>query len=951
MATGGADPATAYGTEGFPTPSNPMMALAMQMILPGIMPKGFSLMGQNDLNAYDFLQRQRVFKWNWEFQQRAAQLDKASYAATASGLMRLGIPGSPAADASAGEIGKFMSTVGPMLDMVMPGWEDTLAGPKGSASVMGRNMFAASRQRYDPVTGGLGQDPDSVWEQVRARYQSVEAGGLAATGGFTMGRFGEMYRDLGRRGLLAADISSPVDRAAKIAGRDPSKMTPTEIDKLVTDSGPQLRAVDAQKVDDSLKKYTAAVSAVRDIFGDMGRPNAPMAELLNALEALTSGQMRQIDPGRLDNMVRTTYSLAANTVGIDNAMVMQAHFAQRASQFGLPPSVAIAANQQALATYGMWQRGGYSAAWGAPTAEQMSQLMGNLTVSAAASPAASRMNLALRLDDLSGGFVKGGSAAAYVTALKTASETGATTWVDPATGRTRNLNLGSKEFSDLLVGTGHYTAAEVQAQLTARENQEFGVRFDTATTVQHQQRGSDIARGRFGAATGATLQRTIAERLVAASNGTLSQPAAQRMAAGALTGEKVAGFVQGVLDIPIEELNGKERNVRIGEELRKALAGSEAGKILDTAAAHDPRLRREIAGMLDLDTNANRSGFGSLAGMAGLFGTTATARTRRDLTEARLRGQIESAATGLNRGGLISKFLGALQEVPEGPPGEQDPLVGVIGSTLGVKQEDVRRDLLPKMRDFAARKTDLEKQLQDAMNSPAGPARDEKIKQLTSGIGAYRTQLHALDAALGATAFDPSKPDDKPDEAAASDFMSVFGMKSTVGGVRSISKAFMAPGGKMMRTNLELDEATLGRIATRAGYKGDGRSNVETLYREYQAVQAGDENGRERFQHKLGLSRSQWDDFEARLKEQERFGLLGKGSRDPNTAGDIIGKALEQGEHGGKVPEVALKDGTTLKLGGTVKLDSKGNLDFSGATAETATSSAGPNYAVNGASA
>src|SRR5476649_2789474 len=76
----------------------------------------------------------------------------------------------------------------------------------------------------------------------------------------------------------------------------------------------------------SLKSYTAAIAAVRDLFGDNGRPNAPMRELIAGLEALTAGAVGQIDPGRLNGLVRNTYNLAKQTgIPLNNLMMMQQH--------------------------------------------------------------------------------------------------------------------------------------------------------------------------------------------------------------------------------------------------------------------------------------------------------------------------------------------------------------------------------------------------------------------------------------------------------------------------------------------------------------------------------------------------------------------------------------------------------------------------------------------------
>ena len=81
------------------------------------------------------------------------------------------------------------------------------------------------------------------------------------------------------------------------------KDNPTQFDAL-------LRQFDANKIGNRLKNMSGAVAAMREIFGDMGKPNAPMSQLIEGLNALTQGGLATMNPAELERTVRTTQVIA-----------------------------------------------------------------------------------------------------------------------------------------------------------------------------------------------------------------------------------------------------------------------------------------------------------------------------------------------------------------------------------------------------------------------------------------------------------------------------------------------------------------------------------------------------------------------------------------------------------------------------------------------------------------
>ena len=100
--------------------------------------------------------------------------------------------------------------------------------------------------------------------------------------------------------------------------------------------------VDASRTASKLKSYTDSLSAVRDIFGDNGNPNAPMPALMAALDQLTQGGMGQMNPGKMAQTLRQMQTLARETgTGMQQLAQMSAVAGNMGQQLGIAPSVTM----------------------------------------------------------------------------------------------------------------------------------------------------------------------------------------------------------------------------------------------------------------------------------------------------------------------------------------------------------------------------------------------------------------------------------------------------------------------------------------------------------------------------------------------------------------------------------------------------------------------------------
>ncbi len=107
----------------------------------------------------------------------------------------------------------------------------------------------------------------------------------------------------------------------KVRSTDPRTASPGAMEKKLAEveklGGYDVAArnTDASRTADKLKQFSGAISAVRQIFGDSGNPNAPMPALLAAMEHLSQGTMHQVGPGKVESTLRQMRT-AARDAGI-----------------------------------------------------------------------------------------------------------------------------------------------------------------------------------------------------------------------------------------------------------------------------------------------------------------------------------------------------------------------------------------------------------------------------------------------------------------------------------------------------------------------------------------------------------------------------------------------------------------------------------------------------------
>jgi hypothetical protein len=342
------------------------------------------------------------------------------------------------------------ATVGPQV------MEDLFFGQRGSREMLGRSVASIGFYRPDAVTGRermTEQSLETFTNQIYSNLYGPDAD-LNDISGFSAGRTGTIMTDLARRGLLPASISKLTTEERRRSIRDNAtdigklKLSP-DIVKALEDDAPfeeiaqmaggadAVRKIDATRVSNSLKEYSKAISTVREIFGDNGISNAPMGQLLAAMEALTQNSMGSMGPGKLENLMRRTQMAARDSgVSLEGLLGLTARAGAVADQNGLSrdyaPDAVIASMERVRA---LRENGGFAPGFGRMDPDKAAIAFAEQNVQADASPVARLVAVAKRAikENLLNPAVKGGDD--QLKALVNAIGSGQTMMYDPKTNK------------------------------------------------------------------------------------------------------------------------------------------------------------------------------------------------------------------------------------------------------------------------------------------------------------------------------------------------------------------------------------------------------------------------------------------------------------------------------------------------------------------------------------
>tara|TARA_Y100001973_G_C5208638_1_gene343606 strand:- start:10240 stop:13554 length:3315 start_codon:yes stop_codon:yes gene_type:complete len=672
---------------------------------------------------------------------QGAQLDRPVMTDTLVGIgTMMGMPMGLDEQATAAAMAGHLAHITPYLAQMAPDFLDKLHGSKGSAAVLARGLMTGGRMGIDSVTGlrGLSGAADANGESTANVFMKTIRDAINDPNsefrqhGMSMGQAGLMYEELTTRGLLGVRGIGTMNRTEQYeAIAAETGQTVDQVRQAHNAPGGEeafrtkMRQFDANRVKTRMEGLAGAVDAMREIFGDLGNPNAPMSQIIDGLNALTQGGLASMPVATLENTVRMTKAIADNTgMGIDSIMALTASAANVGDQLGLHRSLAVIAGQRGAIAGRSVADMGWAGVFGAPSADEAAAMATKSITQGMASKAGNATMAIYRLEEMVGGNFKAGSRAAR---LKQALERGDSTFEGRSIldtvenpGRMREI-LKSSGLSDLEVSTYQdFLADPVGNQRYAAENPEV---TDAIEIMQMQESQADV----MDTATEMALQRTL-------DQGTNLSKRRQQQIVNNVMPQLSAGIWQ----------NATSDDRKDQASWRK-FVDAQARPLLRAQGFSDAEIDRLMPSLaLGIEAEGNRQaaalGYDNLEGILSLHGGQAVRQRQRNTAQARQDAAIRGALAPLSSRGPMRELMDIAQE------GDQD-LAQAVGRILGGIPGGQARDKIVKSMEILR---SSRKRLDEIDGDTSGRFRDADGNLTDAGRDARQRALEDIENAANA---------------------------------------------------------------------------------------------------------------------------------------------------------------------------------------------------------
>lgn len=737
------------------TVGNAYMTNAMQQ--QGIMPIG---------NAGSYMQAYRARQHLQMRQQVSNQLagEDASgiYRTLRGGAALAGMPFNEQQREAARQFSQTIAGMGPTLAMVAPDFLDAISGEKGSVQVLASQMMEANRYRVDPVTGRMGYSSDSNRDTVKEVFGTMFAkDNMARMQGLRAGDVGQMYRELSAEGLAGptgstrertiralqaaresgADLTAIGDKVGVRVGTDTNlqSLSDSDLAKLRKNEGVQTKMTqaDTRQITDRLQSYVGSLSAMREVFGENGDPNAPMPKLINALRALTSGQMQSFDATRLNTMVRDIQSMSQVSGKSVDQLVAMNQAAHMSNAMALGPTYGRYGVQFDHASTKLGVAAGMSVSqlggavgFGALNRQQVEQAAQQQYADSLNSEMFNALGAVTRLEQ-AGGFAEneaGREMKAALAAIDSKAES--YTFVDDK-GRsiTKQVPTREAEFRSLI---SRGAANGVNA---SDFNQMLSDRTSNLRSMSETPERQDAVQAQQANEVNRLITRSVANRFTGSKALEQIQDKVQRRQAG-LELSRVA--TEAADNLTLEQLQDpKQRNSVIADAI-KTEASNQGITLSDEEAL---QMATSSFGMRE---SALQHYYKQDATS---YAQTNSKRVRANISEQQtniaIQSKVNQAMSGLGpKGSMLQRAMSAVQK--QGDRGENANMQTLLGDIFGAGSDMAAEKLTPIMEKIRERNRVIEqKRVEMATASPDDKARlrseiDKEAAELTKDVAAAR---------------------------------------------------------------------------------------------------------------------------------------------------------------------------------------------------------------------
>ena len=295
------------------------MAPLLNFAVQGLIPSMFGAKGHQfaqfmpQMNLYEQMRRRSAFEMQQEVVRGASALDRGTYEQMLKGFSNItGTAFGVREQEAAQTMAKDLSSIMPMLAQVAPDMVDRLHGSRGSAVVMAQRMTRGAQMMMDPSTGQMGLSKESMKSLTENVFENMfgKNADISEMRGVTAGQAGGMFDEMTRRGLVGTGPRTLSEIAKEQLSGQMGPQAPDALQKTMDDLmklpdfDQKMQQFESNRVVDKLKAMSGAVAAMKDVFGENGRPDAPMNEIFNALQQVTQNRMNSMNPEEIEKLVR-----------------------------------------------------------------------------------------------------------------------------------------------------------------------------------------------------------------------------------------------------------------------------------------------------------------------------------------------------------------------------------------------------------------------------------------------------------------------------------------------------------------------------------------------------------------------------------------------------------------------------------------------------------------------
>ena len=708
-----------YGMAGVIAGAVGNVALTGMMNQSGLLPIG-------NAGSYSQAQRTRDFhQMRTAVAKSVAPADAESHYQIMRGAAALaGQPFNREQQEAARSLSETTASLMPELSMFAPELADALGGERGSVQAMATQMMEANRYRVDPVTGQMGYGKEANTDQVKQVFETMFASdNMARMQGLRAGDVGQMYRQLAPEGLAgptgslrtrtvqtlqqAREEGLDLTEIAKEQGvkldkdQNLESLSNSDLSKLRQNSsvGSRLTQSDSRQISDQLQGYVASVSAMREVFGENGNPNAPMPQLINALKALTSGQMQKFDASQLNTMVRDMQSMSQLS-GKSISQLVAMNQSANASNTQIMGEHGIYFNPAAVSvgvTTGMSfaERGG-ATGFGALNREQAEQASMNMFSRGVGSEMGNTLGAMKQIED-AGGFADN-QAGREMTAVMESARSGSATYTfvdDNGESQTRNTPTREREFREIV------SRGAIEGMDAGNFNQLLGQKTSNTRALS-----TDTELQKAPMRQQANEINTLSNQVVGnylEGNSEIEKQIPDVATRGRVSA-KIGKAAVSTLDkmSPEQYQDARQRNDAVADAI--------------TAEATNNGVTLTRAQALNMATGVTSTREELIVARTGQNATSYAQIMGEDVREGReekqamvtARSSTNEAMSGLGpQGSVIQKAFTAVQK--QGDRGDSANLNTLLGDMFAADMGQAAEKLSPVMQDIKARKDEVEK--------------------------------------------------------------------------------------------------------------------------------------------------------------------------------------------------------------------------------------------------